>query len=318
MAKKDYIEGWLGRYDYVEVYRDNYTCRKRFKYREEEADADAYFNYLQSLDNEEISIQNQNRIAEQLKRQNELSEQQIKAQNRYNHQTFPRPVAPSTQIVDPEYREWLQFKKETDPEYKKWKRAKEEEEARKRAEEAARVAKLQAEREERERQKQKQLQVEKERQERIIQEEIRPAEEALLNGKPVSDSLRHKTAMHTKNQQVIDILKKSSSLRVLDALSHNSSIKVVDLSLVQNKLKNIREKEARVRAEKAERERRLKEEQARKRREQAEIEENFNTALKWIFGIIAAGVVIGLIIYFAKWIFAVIFVIALIAVFFSN
>ena len=84
MAKRDYIEDWRGRTEYVEVYRENYSCRKRFKYHEEHAEADAYFNYLQSLDNEEIAIQNQNKIAEQLKRQNELSEQQLKAQNRYN------------------------------------------------------------------------------------------------------------------------------------------------------------------------------------------------------------------------------------------
>lgn len=121
MAKRDYIEGWLGRYDYVEVYRDDYSCRKRFKYREEEDEADAYFNYLQSLDNQEISIQKQNQIAEQLKRQNDLSEQQLKAQNHYNNQSFPRPVAPPTQRLDPEYEEWLRYKKATDPAYQKWK-----------------------------------------------------------------------------------------------------------------------------------------------------------------------------------------------------
>ncbi len=109
MAQRNYIEDWRGRWEYVEVYRDNYSCRKRFKYREEEAEADAYFNYLQSLDNQEISIQKQNQIAEQLKRQNELAEQQLKAQERINSRPYSQPFVPP---FDPEYLEWKKKKAE--------------------------------------------------------------------------------------------------------------------------------------------------------------------------------------------------------------
>ena len=73
MAQRNFINEW----EYVEVYRDNYTSCRRFKYPEEKIEAEDYFNYLQSLDNQEKTIQLQNQNIEQLKRQNNLVKQQL-------------------------------------------------------------------------------------------------------------------------------------------------------------------------------------------------------------------------------------------------
>ncbi len=313
MAQRNYEDHLLSD-DVIIVSKDDGTKTRRFTNSEE---ADAYYEYLKREEVQDSIAKNQAAAVAQNKEIIANQQRLIEAQER-NNRIPPRPPfpQPTRQILDPDYKEWLQFKKETDPEYKKWKKAKEAEEIRKRQEESARAAKLQAEREEQERERQRQLRLEKERQERKIQEEIRPAEDDLMNGKPVTD--RIKVAMYTKNQQVIDILKVSSSQKILEALSRNSSIKVVDMNFAQKKLNDLREKEARERAAKAERERKLKEEQARIQREKTEREENFKTALKWIIGIAVVGLLIWLLIHFAKWIFAVIFIIALIIVFFSN
>lgn len=309
MARRDYEDHLLSD-DVIIVSKDDGTKTRRFTDSEE---ADAYYEYLKREEVQDSIAKNQAAAVAQNKEIIANQQRLIEAQER-NNRMPQRPFYPQPprQIIDREYQEWLQFKKETDPEYQRWKRNKAAEEARKRQEEAAREAKLQAEREQRERERQKQLQLEKERQERKIQEEIHPAEENLINGKPVTDRL--KVAMYTKNQQVIDIFKKSSSQEILNALSRNPSVNAADISLIQKRLAKIREDELKKIKAEAERKRKIQEEEARKRREEAERDENFKTALKWIVGI----AIVGLLIYFAKWIFAVIFVIALIVVFFSN
>lgn len=107
------------------VQRDSGSDYKTFADYDE---AKAYFNYLQQLDNQDKIVKSQAQMANELKRQNDIAE---KRQN--THPPMPLPRIPRPDL-DPEYREWLQFKKETDPEYKKWKRQKQLEEARVRAE----------------------------------------------------------------------------------------------------------------------------------------------------------------------------------------
>jgi hypothetical protein len=131
MARRECIENGVGIVRYVDIFRDNYTCRRRFKYREEEDEAEAYFNYLQSLDNQELSIKNQQEIAAQLKRQNDLTEQQLKTKELSNSQDYHRPVMPP---IDPEYWEWKREKAEQRAKERAEKEKKEAEEERKRKE----------------------------------------------------------------------------------------------------------------------------------------------------------------------------------------
>lgn len=125
MAQKISIENWRGQTEYVEIFRDDYSCRRRFKNREEDAEAEQYFNYLQSLDNQQKSLENQKEIAAQLKRQNELTEQKLNNSSATKSSVpFSINSSVSGQNLDPEYLEWLQFKKETDPKYVQWKKEK--------------------------------------------------------------------------------------------------------------------------------------------------------------------------------------------------
>ena len=69
MAEKEFIEGtWSRKYEYVEIFRDDRSCRKRFKWREEEDLAEAYYNHLQSLDNQLKTYHEQKRAADEQKR----------------------------------------------------------------------------------------------------------------------------------------------------------------------------------------------------------------------------------------------------------
>ncbi|MEE0922501.1 MAG: hypothetical protein U0L47_08425 [Paludibacteraceae bacterium] len=69
MARKEFIEGtWSRQYEYVEICRDDYSCRKKFKWREEEDLADAYYNHLQSLDDQANTFREQKRAADEQKR----------------------------------------------------------------------------------------------------------------------------------------------------------------------------------------------------------------------------------------------------------
>lgn len=69
MARREFIEGtWSRKYEYVEICRDDYSCRKKFKWREEEDLADAYYNHLQSLDDQANTFREQKRAADEQKR----------------------------------------------------------------------------------------------------------------------------------------------------------------------------------------------------------------------------------------------------------
>ena len=106
--------------EYV-VQRDDGSCYKRFKDYSEARD---YYNYLQQLDDQRRSVQQNDEIIANQKR---LLEMQAR-----NNQTHSRPQV-TRQVMDPEYLEWLRYKKATDPAYLKWKK----EEDAKKAKEAA-------------------------------------------------------------------------------------------------------------------------------------------------------------------------------------
>lgn len=274
------------------VSKNDYTQKRIFTDKDE---ADAYYDYLRKEEMQEEAARAQLTTVEQNKQIIENQKRLIEVQE-YNRRMPQRPPfpQPSRQVLDPEYREWLQFKKETDPEYLRWKRNKAAEEERRKQEEAARVAKLESERLERERERQKQLQLEKERKDRELQEEIRLIEEDLINGKPVIDKV--KVATHTKNQQVIYIFKNQKSLSkdVLSALSCNPSVSAADVSLFQNRLTKIREDE----------QRKIQEDIERKEAEaealEAETKETIEIALKWFFSIFLIIVMIWAILYYLQ------------------
>ena len=67
MAKKEFIEGtWSRQYEYVEICRDDNSCKKRFKWREEEDLAEEYYTHLQSLDDQANTYREQKRTANEL------------------------------------------------------------------------------------------------------------------------------------------------------------------------------------------------------------------------------------------------------------
>lgn len=139
MARREFIEGtWSRKYEYVEICRDDYSCRKKFKWREEENLADAYYNHLQSLDDQANTFREQKRAADEQKRTADELEALRKATEEKNRRDRERPFRPpfpqsTRQVLDPEYQEWLEFKKATDPEFLKWKQKKQE--AKRKAEE---------------------------------------------------------------------------------------------------------------------------------------------------------------------------------------
>lgn len=243
MAQKDYIENWRGQADYIEIYRDDYSCRRRFKYREEEEEAQQYFNYLQSLDNQQQSLEKQKEIAEQLKRQNDLVERNITthnpSQDQKNNGSFP-PQGPNFSkpsvtnlVLDPEYKEWLQFKKESDPQFREWKRQKDAEKERIRAEqerfriEAERKRIQEREKAEAER---KRAEAERKREEEAIkrekEKELKPLEDSILSNKKLPISIRIKVASETYREDVmLRCLKyKTGALGFVDALKQNPHI----------------------------------------------------------------------------------------------
>ena len=107
--------------DYI-VYSDDGRALRRFPDNDiGRAQAETYYHEVQQLDNQKrIISQNQELINYQ-------------RTPRFPQQSYHTPQQ-SRQILDPEYREWLQYKKETDPEFIKWKKQKELEADRIRAE----------------------------------------------------------------------------------------------------------------------------------------------------------------------------------------
>ena len=111
MARFDSItsENRWDKTEYV-VTRDDGTCYKCFTDFDE---AKAYYQYLQQLDNQEKLVAQNQQI---INNQNAILDFQKQAQ-----QNTPRFI-PSKPIFDPEYEEWLRYKKATDTKYQEWKR----------------------------------------------------------------------------------------------------------------------------------------------------------------------------------------------------
>lgn len=219
MAEKEFIKGkWSDKYEYVEIFRDDRSCRKRFKWREEEDIADEYYNHLQSLDNQLKTYHEQKRAADELEALRKAAEEE----NRIKiERPFPPPFPPTPrQVIDTEYQEWLQFKKATDPEFAKWKRQKEEtarknEEVRRRAAQEAeqkRIAEELARKNE-----EKELRRKKE-------DELRPYEADILAKKKLSCQLRVKVAKETYREDVMIRCARDSAISVFNALKQNPNL----------------------------------------------------------------------------------------------
>ena len=93
--------------------------RKRFYTYEE---AELYMNYLKSVEDREQGLVQQQQIIDNQQKLIELQKEQQR-----------RPQV-SRQVLDPQYEEWLRFKKETDPAYRKWKEERDAKNARENAE----------------------------------------------------------------------------------------------------------------------------------------------------------------------------------------
>lgn len=102
MARFDLIDMDYDPDEYV-VQRDDGTCYKRFK---DYSEARHYYNYLQQLDDQKRTVAQNDEIIANQKRLLEM--------HSYNTRIPSRPQV-IRQVLDPEYQEWLQFKKETDP-----------------------------------------------------------------------------------------------------------------------------------------------------------------------------------------------------------
>lgn len=282
MAIKEYIEGtWSRKYEYVEICRDDYSCRRRFKWRDEEDLAEAYYNHLQSLDNQLKTYHEQKRAADEQKRAVDELEALRKATEEKNRREKERPFRPPypspRQALDPEYLEWLQFKKATDTEFAKWKREKEE--AARKQEKARRRAVQEAE--------QKRIADELARKKkedelrRIKEEELKPYEDDILAKKKLHCQLRVKVAKETFREEVMLQCVYDLETSVVDALMYNPNI-------TDKVRKAIYEKKE---AEK----KKLADEKAKKEAERLEEEqkkERIKTAIWWIVGLaIAAGLI---------------------------
>lgn len=129
--------------DYI-IYSDEGRALRRFPDNEfGRSQAEAYYHEIQHLDNQQKII---------------AQNQAIIDANKRPSYSFPPPR--SRQELDPEYREWLQFKKETDPKFRMWKIQKEQKE-------------LEAKLHQAEREREERLKCEKEVQEQIKHERRR-------------------------------------------------------------------------------------------------------------------------------------------------
>ena len=230
MAIKEFIEGtWSRKYEYVDVCRDDYSCRKRFKYREEEILAEDYYNHLQFLDDQANTLKEQRRAANEQKRTADELEALRKATEGKNRREQERPYRPpfyhsSNQFYDPEYKEWLRYKKETDPEFKKWKffndvKARKLEEERRRAAEVSESARKEQERKFREKK----------------EAELRPYEEDMLSKKKVACTLRVKVAKETSREEVMIRCVRDPAVSVFNALKQNPNLTPKVQSMIAKK-----------------------------------------------------------------------------------
>ena len=112
MAKIDFIDRGHEPDEYV-VKRDDGSCYKCFR---DYSEARAYYNYLQQLDDQQRSVQQNDEIIANQRRLIEIQERKSRIPPH-------RPSVPQVtkQVLDPEYEEWLRFKKATDPAFIAWK-----------------------------------------------------------------------------------------------------------------------------------------------------------------------------------------------------
>lgn len=117
------VGGWLSNVyenDYI-VTKNDGSCYKCFTTYEE---AKLYHDYLQQQENQEKLIFEQKRTADETAALRKATEERNRMEReRPLRHPFPQRT---NQILDPDYQEWLQFKKETDPKFANWKKAKEE------------------------------------------------------------------------------------------------------------------------------------------------------------------------------------------------
>lgn len=293
MARREFIEGtWSRQYEYVEICRDDYSCRKKFKLREEEDLADAYYNHLQSLDDQANTFREQKRAADEQKRAadeqkraadelealRKVTEEKSRRDREYFRNQFPQPAK---QVLDPEFQEWLEFKKATDPEFVKWKKAKAErarkaEEERRHAMQEAEQKRIAAEQERRKKEAEERLRrAEEERKQK--EAELRPYEEGVLGRKILPIEMRIKVARETSKEEVMMLCAKTSIASVVEALKQNPNLTPKVRETIQ----------ANIKAE----QQRLAEEKAQKEAELLE-KERIKTAIRWVVGLaIAAGLI---------------------------
>lgn len=291
------VGGWLSDVyedDYI-VEKDDGSCYKRFTTYKE---AELYQAYLQQQENQEKLVFEQKRTADETAALRKATEEK----NRIERERAFRPPfpPPPRQVIDPEYQEWLQFKKATDPEYLKWKIEKEA--AARRQEEARRRAAQEAE--------QKRIAEELARKKkeaelrRIKEEELKPYENDILAKKKLPCQLRVKVAKETFREEVMLQCVYDSETSVVDALRYNPNI----TDKVRNAIYGKKEAEKKkLAAEKAKKEaERLKEEQKK---------ESIQTAIWWIVGLAIAAGLIFLVVQYWETIFAILVVIFLLYLF---
>jgi hypothetical protein len=209
MAQIDFEEHLFSE-DEIYVSKDDGTKGRRFTERDE---AEEYYEYLKREEVQDSIAKNQAEAVAQNKEIIANQERLIKSQERnhpYPHQTFTR------QILDPEYREWIRFQKETDPKFKKWKR--EQEEA---------LAKQEAARKEEER-KRREKEIEEQRKKEMElfekQKKIAPLVSKYLQGEKLTWQQRREIAYNTNNSKAINKLKYDHSQNVVNALLCNPYI----------------------------------------------------------------------------------------------
>lgn len=211
------VGGWLSNVyedDYI-VEKDDGSCYKTFTTYEE---AKLYQDYLQQQENQEKLVFEQKRTADETAALRKATEER----NRIERERAFRPPfpPPPRQVIDPEYQEWLQFKKATDPEFAKWKREKEE--TARRLEAARRRAAREAE--------QKRIADElarkkkEEESRRKKEEELRPYEDNILAKKKLPCQLRVKVAKETYREDVMIRCARDSAISVFNALKQNPNL----------------------------------------------------------------------------------------------
>lgn len=234
MAKFDHIDMGYEPDEYV-VQRDDGSCYKRFNNFSE---AQSYYNYLQQLDDQKRTVAQNDEILANQRRLLDAQERNSRILQRTPVSSIP-PA--SRQILDPEYKEWIQFQKETSPEYKKWKREKEAE--------AERIRKLQEEEAERQRinieiqeRKRKEQEIKrKQKQEEELKENqriIEPLVSSLLQRKKLSWEQRCQIAKYTNNKLAIKRLTYDNSINVLDALLTNPYIDSATIQHIHKRKKD--------------------------------------------------------------------------------